>query len=143
MTEEMKKPNTDQTQEQNVDPTETGDPALKGKTFTQDEVNRIVSDRLARERSKAETPASDREQELNAREQNLKCRELIADNSDKYPQALLKVLDTSDFEKFKTTADALIQHFPNLTQPFRNPPPPALGSPVKRDPIAEVFKPKI
>lgn len=142
MTEEMNKPNTEQAQEQNVDSTETGDPASKGKTFTQDEVNRIVSDRLARERSKAEAPASDREQELNVREQNLKCRELIADNSDKYPQALLKVLDTSDFEKFKTTADALIQHFPNLTQPLRNPPPPALGSPVREDPIAEVFKPK-
>lgn len=147
MTEETKITNTQaQAQEQpNTDPVETGEPAAKGKTFTQEEVNRIVSDRLARERAKAEAPETDeRVAELATREEQLKCRELIADESSIYPAALLKVLDTSNFEQFKKTADSLIEAFPKIKQTprnFRNPPPPARGLPTESvDPIAQVFK---
>lgn len=147
MTDETKTTNTEApAQEQpNADPAGTGEPAAQGKTFTQEEVNRIVSDRLARERAKAEAPAADeRVAELATREEQLKCRELIADESSIYPAALLKVLDASDFEQFKKTADALLEAFPKIKQTprnFRNPPAPAYGAPPKSvDPIAQVFK---
>lgn len=55
------------------------------KTFTQEEVNRIVSDRLARERDKsAQQPQEgEREKALKAREARLDCRDYL--DSKKYP----------------------------------------------------------
>ncbi|WP_302659114.1 hypothetical protein [uncultured Dysosmobacter sp.] len=80
-----------------------------GKTFTQEEVNRIVSDRLAREREK-QPKDDEREQALKAREARLDCRDYL--DSKKYPAALMDVLDVSDVEKFKNAADALASKFP-------------------------------
>lgn len=82
-----------------------------GKTFNQEEVNRIVSERLAREREKL--PKDDeREQALKAREARLDCRDYL--DSKKYPAAILDVLDCSDVEKFKTAADAIVGKFPYI-----------------------------
>ena len=70
MSEEI---NTQQQQTQQ-DPT----PGAKGgRTFTQDDVNRIVSERLAHEREKLQASAKDTEREkaLAAREARLDCRE--------------------------------------------------------------------
>lgn len=87
--------------------------AATGKTFTQDEVNRIVSDRLAREREKATQPQEDeREKALKAREARLDCRDYL--EGKKYPVELLDVLDGSDVEKFKDTAEKLVKVFPGL-----------------------------
>ncbi len=100
-----------QTQSNNATPTETG-----GKTFTQEEVNQIVADRLARERSKAAgkpNPLAEKEQELNVRENSLKCRELISRNKH-YPSQLLDLIDTTDFDKFKAQADKLLKAFPSI-----------------------------
>ena len=84
---------------------------IGGRTFTQDEVNRIVSDRLAREREKL--PKDDeREKALKAREARLDCRDYL--DSKKYPAAILDVLDCSDVEKFKTAADAMVGKFPTI-----------------------------
>lgn len=94
----------------------TGAPAAQqqGRMFTQDEVNQIVSDRLARERAKAapaEPSAQDlKEQELNAREAALACKEYIADQN--LPAALLDIFPTSDAEAFKASAQALLTAFP-------------------------------
>ena len=85
-----------------------------GKMFTQDEVNRIVSDRLARERAKAEPQEDEREKALKARESRMDCREYIA--SKKYPPALLDVLDISDSEKFKAVADKLVERVPAILE---------------------------
>lgn len=126
----------DQKQEQqskaepaNATPAETGGNQNKGRVFTQDEVNQIVSDRLNRERDRASEAAqqqtNQREQELTSREQEmagrenvLKCREFVSENSGRYPKALLDVLDTSDFEGFKETADKLLKAFPELSPDF-------------------------
>lgn len=83
------------------------------KTFTQEEVNRIVSDRLARERDKsAQQPQEgEREKALKAREARLDCRDYL--DSKKYPAALLEILGCSDTEQFKTTVDALAKAFPD------------------------------
>lgn len=82
------------------------------KMFTQDEVNRIVSDRLARERAKAEPQEDEREKALKARESRIDCREYISNKN--YPAALLDVLDVSDAEKFKQIVDKLVQQFPAI-----------------------------
>lgn len=97
------------------------------RMFSQDEVNRIVSERLAQERlrneRKAEPQEDEREKALKARETRMDCREYIA--SKKYPNALLEVLDISDAEKFKATADNLVKQFPAIlgeaTQPHSFP----------------------
>lgn len=91
--------------------------ATGGKTFTQDEVNRIVSDRLAREREKATQPPQEdeREKALKAREARLDCREYL--DSKKYPAELMEVLDISDVETFKATVGKLMEKFPDLSRP--------------------------
>ncbi len=114
------------------------------RTFTQEEVNRIVSERLAREREKmAPSEADQREKELTAREAALACKEYI--NAKGYPAALLEVLDTSDAERFKGAVKKLLQLFPAMdpaapaakaarfTDPMRDTVP-------ERDEIAEAFR---
>ena len=116
-----------------------------GKTFTQDEVNRIVSDRLAREREKlTQSPQEDeREKALKAREARLDCRDYL--DSKKYPAALLDVLDSSDLERFKAAADTLVKQFPSIGEDWKVPPPYAAGTGtghgIGGDPIAAAFKP--
>ena len=93
-----------------------------GRTFTQDEVNTIVADRLARERSKSAERVGDldaREKDLKAREEALEaksqrfnqweareaCKQFLTDNH--ISTALLDKLDTSDPEAFKTAVKAV------------------------------------
>ena len=118
------------------------------RTFTQEEVNRIVAERLARERAKTEpSPADEREQALKAREARLDCREYL--DTQGYPAALLDVLDSSDAAKFKTSVDKLVKAFPALIGAQR----PTFegwkpGESTSRrgagpDPIAAAFAPRI
>ena len=108
-----------QPQQPNADPAETGE--NKGKLFTQDEVNRIVSERLNRERERAaqaaETAPDDdtarRRAELTEAENRIKCKEFLLDNK-QYPAALLDLYDTKDFEAFKANAEKLLKAFPQL-----------------------------
>ena len=118
---------------------------IGGKTFTQEEVNRIVSDRLAKERGKAaQQPQEDeREKALKAREARMDCRDYL--DSKKYPAALLDVLDGSDVEKFKATVDALAEKFPSAFEDRPAPPPYAAGTGTQNfyghDPVDDAFKP--
>ena len=92
------------------------------RTFTQDEVNTIVADRLARERSKSAERVGDldaRAKDLEAREKALEaksqrfnqwearetCKQYLTDNH--ISTALLDKLDTSDPEAFKTAVKAV------------------------------------
>lgn len=114
---------------------------IGGKTFTQEEVNRIVSERLAREREK---PVDDeREKALKARENRLDCRDYL--DSMKYPASLLDALDSSDVDKFKAAAEKLMKDFPMIAA-NQTPPPYAAGtgtySPNSDDKIAAAFKPE-
>ena len=89
------------------------------RTFTQEEVNQIISDRLSRERAKQATVdprVEERERNLEARENGLRCREFISENGSHYPKALLDILDTSNFDSFKETADKLLNAFPGIDQ---------------------------
>lgn len=145
MSEEI---NTQQQQTQQ-DPT----PGAKGgRTFTQDDVNRIVSERLAHEREKLQASAKDTEREkaLAAREARLDCREYLGTQG--YPAALLDVLDSSDTDKFKAAVEKLVKAFPAITGTGSTPrkyvgwtpgsssaPKDGSGGP---DPIRAAFKPK-
>lgn len=89
--------------------------AAEGKLFTQDEVNRIVSERLNRERMKAEpTEQETREVELSKRENRLECREFLLEK--KYSTELLDILDTTDANKFKETSEKLAKLFPGINE---------------------------
>ena len=119
----------------NSTPGETGG----SKTFTQEEVNRIVSERLAKEKAKAEPKEDEREQALKARESRLDCREYIANKG--YPAELLDMLDTSDAEKFRASVDKLVQLFPSREVVSRVDSGANHFQAVRPDEIANAFKP--
>lgn len=81
------------------------------KLFSQEDVNRIVKERLERDRAKrgnasapAEpTEAEKKEAELNARETRLDCRAYLLERG--YSPELLDILGTSNFEHFMKAAD--------------------------------------
>lgn len=151
MSEEINKQNIED-QPNNAAPAENGDQA--GKMFTQDEVNKIVSDRLARDREKrsAQQQEDTKELALKARESKLDCREYLSEK--KYPAELLEVLDTSDVEKFKATADKIQEMYGLESKRARFVDPPKFAAPrfdggpgpggfgFRNDPIRDAFKPK-
>lgn len=76
MSEEIKNTNTNE-QPDNSTPEDKGGKGGE-KLFTQEDVNRIVADRLAKERAKGQPSAADqREQELAQRELALECRDYL------------------------------------------------------------------
>lgn len=79
------------------------------KRFTQSDVDRIVKERLKRaERTADSTQSADleaRNAELNQRQNLLECREYLLNSG--YNSGLLDILDTSDPEKFKSSAGKL------------------------------------
>ena len=141
MSEETK----DTTQQPTTQPAENGDQS-GGKMFTQEDVNRIVSERLARDREKRSTQQQDEEKEtaLKARESRLDCREYVTEK--KYSAELLDLLDTSDVDKFKETVEKLADIFGRGRPHFVDPPkftdPKGNGNPAFKDPIRDAFKPQ-
>ena len=118
------------------------------RTFTQEDVNRIVQERLAKERGKNEpTPDQIREKDLAARESAMTCKEYIAEKN--YPKELLELFDTADHEQFKQKVDKMKELFPDVfADPSKKPSfiftkgtngGVGLGG---SDPIAEAFKRK-
>lgn len=89
----------------------------EGRTFTQDEVNRIVQERLAKERNKLNPPPlSDKEQELAEREKTLaqkefehSTRDILKENN--LPDKILTVLNASDADGLKKALDILDEIF--------------------------------
>ena len=120
------------------------------KLFSQDDVNRIVSERLARERAKAEPSAIDeRESQLKARESRLDCRNYLEELSKGGKAAsgvlgLLDILDTGDSEEFKRTVSALLElgAFNPQLEPLKIHPVDIRGGASTDDLIAAAFKPK-
>lgn len=120
-----------------------------GKLFTQDDVNRIVSERLARDRADRDKPSpeDEREKALKTREARLDCRDYL--DSKKLPAALLDVLDCSDVERFKAAVGVAVEKFPSIAWAAEVPPPYAAGTGTGTvhtgggsDPIAAAFRPK-
>lgn len=120
-------------------------PAEGGKTFTQEDVNRIVQERLAKERAKADPaadPLAEREKELAKREFAIQARDHIAAGKprpDGLADALIKALGTTDMEAFKASL-TLLEPFLNTLNPNRLPSmPPAGNPPPAGDAVRDAF----
>ncbi|MCI6348898.1 MAG: hypothetical protein MR880_11515 [Negativibacillus massiliensis] len=122
------------------------------RLFTQDEVNRIISDRLSREREKPkdderETEFKEREKALEAKENTLACREYISSLKidEGHKSVFLDALDTNDSEKFKDSVNKLVTGL-GLDKPqikFYSPIPGCSNVHVSaNNDIADAFKPK-
>lgn len=148
----MSEINTNQNTELPTTPTPEASGDQGGdRMFTQADVNRIVSDRLARERAKVEPTAIDeRENALKAREARLDCRDWLEELSKGGKAAsgvmgLLDILDTGDSEKFKKTVTALLElgAFNPQLEPLKIHRVDMRGRISANDLIAAAFKPKI
>ena len=80
-------------------------PATGERTFTQDEVNRIVGERLAKEKTKADAAFAEREQELARREALYDLRDQLKDMG--LPDELLPVLNAQDKPALTKALEAL------------------------------------
>lgn len=124
----------------------------QGETlFTQEQVNAIIRERLARERAKGEPDEREaalieREKAVKAQEAKYKCMDYLRDIniSEKYRKDFLEVLDTSDFDKFKAAVDRLGEPYivtvTTVGAPIINPPTSYYGASDAA--IADAFKPK-
>ena len=102
------------------------------KTFTQDEVNRIVQDRLAKERTKYDPkpdPLAEREAELARREFMFTAREKMTEKG--LPVELLEAMNTSSPEAFEKSMETIEQ---KLYGPYVSIKDPATGEYVRLHP---------
>lgn len=89
-------------EDNNMNQNQTADPAAGqgtgGKTFTQEDVNRIVQERLAKEKAKnsGEADFAKREQELAQRELHMTAKELLSEKG--LPVQLFDALNCTDKE---------------------------------------------
>lgn len=113
------------------------------KTFTQEEVNAIISERLTRERAKSNNGSDERERALKSREAALACREYILEKG--LSSDFLDVLNTNNLEEFKTSIEKLekimSQNLPVSTVTVST--GMSHESTLNHDTFAEAFKPKI
>jgi hypothetical protein len=86
------------------------------KVFTQEEVDRIVKNRLIREREKNHPehpdPMDEKEQEFAKREMIFEVKELLI--SEKCPTKLADILQYSSMEEFKEQYEALKEFMPSF-----------------------------
>lgn len=89
--------------------TEGAQTSTEGKTFTQEDVNRIVQERLAKERSKAagngDDELSKRAAELDMRERKLNAREAL--KKEGLPDYLVDALNMNTDEDFQKSMEAI------------------------------------
>ena len=90
---------------ENQNTTGTATEQQQEKTFTQEQVNAIVSKRLAEEKAKGEAVLNKREAELNQREMQIRAKELLAEKG--LPKNLADVLRYSDEESLKAAVDVI------------------------------------
>lgn len=85
--------------------TQTGAEGTQEKTFTQDEVNRIVQDRLAREKGKGSEELDKREAALNYRERKMNAVDELRKNG--LPDYLAEALNLNTDEDFQKSMEAI------------------------------------
>ena len=93
------------TENLNTDLATQADKKGEQKTFTQEQVNAIVSDRLARDRQKQSEEMSKKEQELAQREFRLNSRQKLIDRG--YSESLMDALNCSSEEAFNKALDII------------------------------------
>lgn len=87
----------------------TGKTGTEGtdKTFTQDEVNRIVQERLAKEKGKGDAELQKRMQELDMRERKMNATQKLRENG--LPDYLVDALNMETDEAFNASIAAVIK----------------------------------
>lgn len=75
------------------------------KTFTQEQVNAIVSKRLAEAKASSESALNKREEELNQREMQIRAKELLSERG--LPKQLADVLKYSDEKSLIAAIDVI------------------------------------
>lgn len=94
---------------QNANP--AADQGTGGKTFTQEDVNRIVGERLAKEKAKnsGEADLAKRKQELAQRELHISAKELLSEKG--LPVQLFDALNCTDEETMKKSISTIEKIF--------------------------------
>lgn len=89
--------------------TEGTQTSTEGKTFTQEDVNRIVQERLAKEKSKGngDDELNKRAAELDLRERKLTAREKLRENG--LPDYLVDALNMNTDENFQKSMEAILK----------------------------------
>lgn len=90
------------------------------KTFTQEQVNQIISDRLARDRAKGEAALAEREQQLAQRELLLTAKEKLTENG--LPVELVDALNVSSpeaLEKALSTVKTVMDKYKSEARPMK------------------------
>ena len=85
------------------------------KTFNQDDVNRIVQERLAKERERGTAELAQREADLAARELRMTAREKLAEKG--LPVELLEALNCSSAEALEKSVELISKHMKNTAPP--------------------------
>lgn len=78
---------------------------MADKAFTQEEVNTIVQDRLAKEKAKFDKQLSDMQEDISRREKRLEAREKLQERG--LPVELVDLVKLDSDESFKTSLDIL------------------------------------
>lgn len=107
-----------------------------GKTFTQEEVNKIVQQRLERAKSKEPDELAKREAELNKREMNLTIREQLS--SAGLPNELADVISAQDEDEAIEKIEILKKYIESQPAHSKAEYNPVKGE-VKTDPIREAM----
>ena len=85
------------------------DPGTGEKTFTQEDVNRIVQERLAKAKSSSEADFTRREQELVQRELHMTAKEVLAEKG--LPVQLIDALNCADKETMEKSISVIEKVF--------------------------------
>lgn len=108
-----------------------------GKTFTQEEVNQIVSNRLKEEREKMkkeqDASFSEREQKITAREMRMSALEKLHEKG--LPSSLVDAINCSDDAAMSKSIDILTQTYKTDHSEYQQPYHPVSGTGEKPDPI--------
>lgn len=90
------------------------------KTFSQEDVNRIVGERLAKERAKGEAALAEKEQQLAQRELLLTAKEKLTENG--LPVELVDALNVSSpeaLEKALSTVKTVLDKYKSEARPMK------------------------
>ena len=94
---------------ENMNQNQSADPAagqgIGERTFSQDDVNRIVQERLAKDREKASKELGEKEQELAKREFRLNSRQKLIDRG--YPESIMEALNCNSEKEFDKALDII------------------------------------
>lgn len=111
---------------------QTGEPGKQGeKLFTQEDVNRIVGERLARAKSQNEPESKERE--LQQKENELFIKEIVLEK--KLPQDIADTLKGLDKDKINSIIEVISPYIQKTKEPILNPTGKTGGTGGNSDPI--------